>query len=243
MFQAAELRYQEGRYADAIELLNEAWQIHQAPPILYNLGRAHEELGAREAAIDAYRRYLSAEPRSPVRPELEERISALERAIAREGRDREREAAEGEAAERAAAEGGGRGGATAEVEPTGETTETIETATETETIAIDGDVAAPSIWPKVLLGAGIAALATGVAFGLMSDGAEETARTGRVHLEARDAYRTAQTYSTIANVAFVAGGVLAATGLVWLLLDDPGDEPSVSVAIGPSSLAVRGSFR
>jgi hypothetical protein len=48
-------------------------------------------------------------------------------------------------------------------------------------------------------------------------------------------------FRTISSVGFIAGGALAATGLV-LVLTAPKRGPSTALAIGPGSLSVKRSF-
>lgn len=192
LFEAAELRYQEGRFDEAIGLLEEAWAIHPAPPILYNLGRAHEELGHTDQAIDAYRRYLQAEPSSPARGEVEARIEALEPPQA--------------------------------------------PAPEPEPVPLPEPVLSPepppapsptppladtstSPLPFVVAATGAVVLGAGLVFAVLSRSELEAAQTERVHLEARDAYRRAETFALFANVGMTAGAVVLAVGAALIVLD------------------------
>jgi tetratricopeptide (TPR) repeat protein len=242
LFEAAELRYQEGRFADAIALLEEAWAIHPVPPILYNLGRAHEELGDAARALDAYRRYLAAEPGSPARTEVQERIRALEagsgvgETVSDLRPDSETETDPDPDPD-------------SDPDPDPETDPDPDPDPEPDPVAVAPATPRPSagrsIVPFVVAGAGVAVLGGGLVCGLLSDGAEDTARTERVHLEARDAYRRAKTFATLANVGVIAGSVLLATGALWIALDS-GDsaetEPAFEVSLGPAGVAVRGAF-
>jgi len=51
-----------GKYEDGIRELEKAYQILPHPNVLYNIARAHAELGNLESAIDYFRRYLETNP-------------------------------------------------------------------------------------------------------------------------------------------------------------------------------------
>jgi tetratricopeptide (TPR) repeat protein len=76
-FERAETLYDEGRYAEAIELLRELLRDYPDPILLYNLGRAYEGADRIAEAIDAYERYLDAAPDAPDRDAIARRIERL----------------------------------------------------------------------------------------------------------------------------------------------------------------------
>lgn len=243
LFEAAEVRYQEGRYREAIDLLEDAWSIHPEPAMLYNMGLSHEELGEHDRALEVYRRYLALDPESPVRASVEERIARLEGGSAAVSVDAGSETAPPEEAEPVAdpaadAAPGDAPDGSARATPLADPAPTITPTPRTET----GGGVGP--WPLILGGAGVAVLAGGVALGLGSQAALDDAETNEVHLEARQSFRRAETFSTLANVCFVAGGVLAGTGLLWLAVGSSGspEEAPVSVGVGLGSIFLRGSL-
>jgi tetratricopeptide (TPR) repeat protein len=95
--------YKEGRFAEAIALYEQAHAVHPDPITLHNLGRCQEALGSsilgdieperadphalRDAAARfrsanaSYRRFLEAEPDTPSRQAVEQRIRALDTQI------------------------------------------------------------------------------------------------------------------------------------------------------------------
>src|SRR5690606_35346285 len=81
LFKESKQLYQEGRFRDAIERLEQAYALAPEPVLLYNLGRAFESSGELERAIDAYRRYLDEEPNAPDRGAISARIDTLERQL------------------------------------------------------------------------------------------------------------------------------------------------------------------
>lgn len=81
LYREAQQRYKDGKFAEAAELLREAYRLSPDPVLLYNLGRACEAMQDLECAVDAYQRYLDkASP--PDRAAIEKRIEADQRALA-----------------------------------------------------------------------------------------------------------------------------------------------------------------
>jgi hypothetical protein len=101
--------------------------------------------------------------------------------------------------------------------------------------------------------AGLAALAAGGVFGFLSSDArsqissaqknEQGVVTGITEREAAQLDAQARTYATVANVLFISGGVLAATGIGLFVFGDDGtpDAPTVTLWLSPlgSSATVR----
>lgn len=103
----------------------------------------------------------------------------------------------------------------------------------------------------VLLGAGAAAAGIGVVFGVLSNSsrAQVTGATrdeqGRVvsltQREAAALESNARTQATVANVLFVTGGALAATGVVFLIIG-PDQAPVAKLSPAAGGLMLSGSF-
>jgi tetratricopeptide (TPR) repeat protein len=224
LFETAEERYRDGRFDVAVQLLLEARALTDEPTISYNLGRAYEELAELGEAIEAYRHYLERAPGASDRDAVTARIAALEE------RERERERA---ALERAEAE---RARAALE-------------ARERESALSEAREGAsrPSAGPIVVTSVGALGVGAGVVFGVLSMDRRSEAVDDPVHQTARQAFRDAETFATGANIAFVAGGVVAAIGITWLVIElVSGDDPSgapVSIGIGPGSLVLHGELR
>jgi hypothetical protein len=71
----------EERHSDALRLWHAAYTQRQRPELLLHIARAEQRLGLTDAALDAYRRYLTAEPNPPpqLRAEAEQAIANLSR--------------------------------------------------------------------------------------------------------------------------------------------------------------------
>ena len=77
LFEAAARAYEEERWADAADLLGRAYELEPDPVLLFNLGRAREQAGQREAAVAAYRSFVLQLPDAPEAARARERIAAL----------------------------------------------------------------------------------------------------------------------------------------------------------------------
>lgn len=95
LFEESEKAYDAGRFAEAISLLQQAYALKKEPVLLYNLGRAYEGAGDLANAADAYESFLKAQPETPDRGALEQRIATMRRqlaereALAKKARERE----------------------------------------------------------------------------------------------------------------------------------------------------------
>lgn len=81
LFDQAETLYREGRYEEAIEILEALVEAYPEPILRFNLGRAYESAGLLDPAIEAYRQYLQAAPDAPDRASVEARVERLEARI------------------------------------------------------------------------------------------------------------------------------------------------------------------
>jgi tetratricopeptide (TPR) repeat protein len=213
LFRKSETAYDEGRFAEAVELLNRAYALEPQPVILYNLGRAYESLGDPARAAESYERYLEKEPTSPDRKAIETRIATLrkdlaERAALLKQRDEDRRRAEA-----------------------------AEAARRTEA----GKNRSPSAAPWIVAGLGGAVLGAGAVFGIVARKQHEDATEATYQADAVALNDTARTYSTIANVAFVAGGVATLAGITWGILDVRA-KSTAGIVVGLGSLTVVGRF-
>jgi tetratricopeptide (TPR) repeat protein len=87
--------------------------------------------------------------------------------------------------------------------------------------------------PWIVAGVGGAGLVTGAVFGVLSI-ARHNAATTDAQADIANDQSQARTFATVANIAFVAGGVLAAAGVTWGIVD-LNSSRSASLEIGPAS--------
>ena len=73
--------YRARRYRDAIRELQVSRSLVPNPEIWFNVGRAHEQLGELQLAVDHYRSYLRDRPESKDALDVQARITELEQRI------------------------------------------------------------------------------------------------------------------------------------------------------------------
>lgn len=78
LYASGELHYAAGEYEEAIANFREAYELSQAPALLYNLAQARRLNGECRKAIEAYHHFMRLVPDSPNRQEADHHASALE---------------------------------------------------------------------------------------------------------------------------------------------------------------------
>jgi len=83
LFDAGSLAFEQGRYEEALERFVRAHELSGRAALLYNIGTTHDRLRNDAEALEAFERYLEAEPDSARRAEIEARIAVLRDQVAR----------------------------------------------------------------------------------------------------------------------------------------------------------------
>jgi len=78
LFKVGSLQFDEGNYELALTLFRTAYEKSDRPQLLYNIALSAERVGKLEEAIDAYRRYIEANPEGERVQESRTRIRSLE---------------------------------------------------------------------------------------------------------------------------------------------------------------------
>jgi tetratricopeptide (TPR) repeat protein len=81
LFVSGSKHFDLGEYEQALADFKEAYRVKDDPVLLYNIAQCHRLLKHDEEALRAYKSFLHRAPESPVRPEVEQRIIALEQSI------------------------------------------------------------------------------------------------------------------------------------------------------------------
>ena len=202
--------YLHGDFAQAITILDEAYQLDPQPVLLYNKARAHEGLGHVDEAVTLYEQYLTLEPSSSDRGAIDQRLATLKKQQQeRAGMEKERAAVEKERADRAAAE---------------------------------PPPHKRSKLPYVVAGVGVVGLVAGGVFGILAKGKESDAQGQQTQLAAIHDRDSGSTLATVANVSFIAGGVLVVAGAVWWALDRSPKRTATQPPLGGLRVGVAPSF-
>lgn len=226
LFEQSVDEYRAGRFQQAVDLLRRAYDLHAEPTLLYNLARALEGLGDDEGAIESYGRYLEGAPNATDRGAIEQRVTTLRRQIAER-----RALAEAARAPRP--------------EPTVETHEPVGEPRES---------GGRGPWPWIVSGTGLAVLGAGGALAAVAISRESAADDAPAQTEAWSRYEGARDFATAANVCFVAGAIVLAGGVVWVLLSgggsaaeepeedgdaEPEDEEDADFVMSPRGVGLR----
>lgn len=82
-FAAGAAAFEAGDFETAKTWFERAYAADPAPILVYNLARAHEEMGQAEAATRYFRAYLEAAPDATDRADVERRIRVMEAIVER----------------------------------------------------------------------------------------------------------------------------------------------------------------
>ncbi len=224
LFRKSMIAYREGRFQEAVDLLQRAYAREPEPVLLYNLARAYEGLGDDDKALDAYERYLREEPHAPDAMAIKKRMETLRARIA------EREALKKQREERRLAE-----------------------SSAAEKVDVDrrapGKNASPVPW--IVAGVGALGAGAGGVFAFLASSAHDDASANPDADGAQADRRVWRSLQTAKWVSFIAGGVVGGAGIVWGIVDvasSGGREargtgvPSLMVRLGPTNLIVGGTF-
>ncbi len=84
-FQRARVDFDAGRYREALENFERAYELSGHAELLFNIGQCMVRLAMDERAIEAFEGYLRESPEAENRPEVEMRIRELRARIAAQG--------------------------------------------------------------------------------------------------------------------------------------------------------------
>lgn len=219
LFDAGNLAFSEGRYENAVEHFQRAYELSRRPELLYNIGVAAERLRRDAVALQAFRDYLAQVPDTAQRAAVESRIAILEAAVAaRESGDEE---------------------------PATPGTE-LEAGPSEVDLASPGS-GADTTGPVVLTASGsVVALVGGILLGMAvgDTSSVENAERGTRWDTVSDAYSRAEPLSIAGGVMLGTGAAVAIGGLVWLAVPTEQRPVTATVQVVPGfgSLVVRGSF-
>lgn len=208
LFEQSADHYKRGEFERAAELLREAYGLYPEPLLLYNLARALESVGDLPGAIENYERYLAEGKDIEDRPAIERRLATLKEQLART-----QTPSGGETPTPPVNEGG-----TTAIGPG--VTDSQGTSPGS-TVAMSGDETAPRprALPWFVAGSGVAIAAAGGVFGYLARGKEDDAHAAPVQQDASRLLDDARRDAQIANVLFIAGGVVFAGGVTWAVIE------------------------
>jgi tetratricopeptide (TPR) repeat protein len=215
LFEQSDKAYKAGNFEEAAKLLREAYSLYPEPLLLYNLGRAQEGMGDSRGAVQSYEQYLQDAQEIKDRGAIERRIETLKAQIAKQEEDARRRAAEEERRRREEEE--------RRLHPPP---------------PIDDRTPLQKYGPWITMGAGGAAVVTGVFFGIRASSTHDDAVATPIQRDADELQHSAVRSAKIANVLFVVGGAAIAGGLAWQVWQwKSGGTTSAQLIVRPSSVA------
>jgi tetratricopeptide (TPR) repeat protein len=212
LFEHGLSQFNHGRYPEAIEAFQKAYDLSQAPGLLFNLGLAYRRAGDCAHAVHFYEEYLRLEADVPNRGELEGRLTELRRCAGRTLSPPD-----------------------AQVAPPPETHAVLEA----QAGQVPRAPGRTSRWVGLsLAGAGALLLITGAYFGVQaqdaSDELDRLNRTGGMGLQSRRIIEDGESAATTANVSFILGGAAALAGaIVYYVGSRERGETSSSAWVSP----------
>jgi tetratricopeptide (TPR) repeat protein len=233
--------YRLGRFRDAAAEFEVAHGLSGRGALLYNVYISYREAGDTPKAAAALRGYLAAVPDAPDHANLTVRLQVLEAQVAESAAGAEREQAQRAEVERLRRE--------------------AEARAATPAPAPAQTAATPSRpwWPWLVVGAGVAATATGLTLGALAssdadalraqcvadprtEGATAPLITGTAcapGIELDDRRSSIQTQALVGDVLWIGGAALVVTGVVLALVLPPSERapepPPLTAACGPRS--------
>lgn len=215
-FDQAEAFFLAGAYDKAAAEYLAAYELVPKPGLLFNVGLCRENLGDATGAIEAYRRYLAADPHGNKSVEARARVAALEKKLAAERRAEQDRRAEEErrAAEERRAEEAARAADRARRE------RALRAATEERQRRERAERERPRLLPGLLVlggaaGAGAIGLAYQLRAGSIQSELDRELDNGTPPLDSRDPrFDQGRSAARRSSIAYGVAGVAGAVGAV-----------------------------
>jgi tetratricopeptide (TPR) repeat protein len=233
-YNLGEQLYRTSDYAGALAEFKKSYELARKPELLFNMARCHEVLAQLEEAVAAYEAYFKERPDAPNADLVKSRLNNLRKRLeAKRKKDSEEEKLRRAEDEKLRAEEKRR--AEAEQQRQQQPTER------------------PSRWKRtagwVTLGAGAAALVTGVVFGVMARGKagefEDGVGEGKLYYELDEIDGQGKRYDKAALATLIVGGVGVAAGgglLIWDWMSTRGERRTARLLPFAGGLVAHVSF-
>ena len=196
LFEKGEMAFAQGRLDEARRYLEEAYRLDPDPVLLYNLARVEESSGRNEAALTRYKEYLRKFPTAEFRQLVSRRVQIME------------------------ADKRARQAKAADVRTYGKPPASPRLSVAEPEEDDDG----PSLaGPITFLSIGVASLATGIVFGVLSQSRYDDASAASDQSTALSRFEESQDFGRNANIAYAVAGGAAVTGALWWIIQETAD--------------------
>jgi tetratricopeptide (TPR) repeat protein len=227
LFEKSDKAYKDGKFEEAVRLLEDAYELYPEPLLLYNLGRAQEGLGDVPGAVASYERYLRDGKQISDRGAIERRVETLKAQLA--ARDEEQKRLAEEEAKRKQAE---------EDRKRAEDERRRLEAAQRQ----DDRTFVEAFGPWITMGSGSVLIASGIYFGVRASSTHDDAVASPVQRDALLLQDSAERSARIANVLFIIGGLATAGGIGWKVWQLSTEDGDASVSVSPTGIALEGTW-
>ncbi len=216
LYNAGTAAFQDGRFEDALQRWQDAFELSARPELLYNIATALDRLGRMSEAADYYERFLQERPDAANENYVRSRIEVIRNLSAGE-----------------------------ESEDVGPAPEPLEDSTmpEAEMPTTSG---ANLLGPVLLFSVAGATAIVGLVTGLLANdkyqSLEESCPDHRCSPELAGEGDSLRTLTTVTDVMFGLAIAAAAAGLVWTLVTLGEDDDEVDLACGLTGCVARTRF-
>jgi tetratricopeptide (TPR) repeat protein len=229
LFTQGQREFNLGHYQEALPLFEQAYKVKPIPELLYNTGQCQRLLGNLEQARRLYQNFLYAVPDGPLSEAAEEKLREVEQALKAQADARTSPPTSLAAPQKSGVVAGSLDKAVQEtVKPAGAPPKvtTQPSASPAPSIAIvpptppPSRSKAPHITGWTLVGASVVAAGAGTIFGFSAKSSAADWTDATTAATWQSAKSSAQSDATLANVSWIAAGVLAAAGIATLVFFD-----------------------
>jgi tetratricopeptide (TPR) repeat protein len=229
----AQALYNKGDFAGALKLLLEAYQIEQSATLAYNLARTYDNLAENEKALEFYRKYVGL-PSTETDPDKvrksNQNMDRLRNLMAKQEADSRIRDAEKTRLEKEAQDA--RQKAESESERARRQKAEFEAKEKARADAEKSKVSGRTVAALVVGGVGLVALASGLVFGLLSNGSKTAFRAATLLEDKRARQSDTITQAIVADVSLLVGVASAVTAIILFPKGEP-DPGAVSLSVTP----------
>jgi tetratricopeptide (TPR) repeat protein len=244
----SEKAYKAGHFEHAADLLRKAHELYPEPILLYNLGRALEGMGDAKNAIAAYERYLRDAKEIDDRGAIERRVSTLKAQIVREQHGPPPAPPDAPPEQQQPPQ------QQQQAPPHDDTLPSHDEPLPPRAVPMSGsqvggtnEADRSTFLPWITIGAGGVVALTGALYGWRASTNHDDAVNEPSQQRAIELQKAATHDASIANVLFVAGGMIVIGGAVWEYFDwkhrDRASAQTTRLKLVPSGLALEWTFR
>lgn len=233
--------YKENKYRESAESLKKAYDLEPQGVLLYNIARAYDQAGELKIALDYYRQFVGqdgADPQLVKKANLA--MDRLRTLVAKDEatsqvNDAEKKRLEDEA--KSAKES-----AAAEAEKARAQKEAYEKREKAAAAEAQSKSSSRLVAGVVVGGVAVAALGTGIAFGVLSGSSKSSFQAATTVADKKRFENETRTRGYIADVGYIAAGAAAIVAIIVWPKGGSSAPKAVEVVLGPTSVGLQGSF-